>query len=247
MPTVLIAASANLNSIKQRGDFPDAMTFADNDALRALEAITRHRPNLVVLESAFASTSRGTALMNRIKADPLLATCEIQGVVAGPRTSARSGGRRGRSGSARSARTEQGSVPPVTVAVTEERPLAAQFPLDAGTRRVPRFDMAPNVEVLVDGNPAALINLSHAGAQLVSPTTLKPNQRVSVTLPIGLVPIRVTGEIAWAMFEMPPTGPQYRAGVALWIPTPPSCSGSSRLTGIRPARRRPGSAKRTRQ
>ena len=104
------------------------------------------------------------------------------------------------------------------LAVTEERPLAAQFPLDAGTRRVPRFDMAANVEVLVDGNPAALINLSHAGAQLVSPTTLKPNQRVRVTLPIGLVPIRVTGEIAWAMFEMPQSGPQYRAGVAFMDP-----------------------------
>jgi len=217
VPTVLIAASANLNSIKQRGDFPDAMTFADNDALRALEAITRHRPNLVVLESAFASTSRGTALMNRIKADPLLATCEIRVLSPAPEP-APVPVVAAADPAVREALASTGSAPPVTVAVAEERPLAAQFPLDAGTRRVPRFDMAANVEVLVDGNPAALINLSHAGAQLVSLTTLKPNQRVRVTLPIGLVPIRVTGEIAWAMFEMPPTGPQYRAGVAFMDP-----------------------------
>src|SRR3954471_20225302 len=193
------------------------MTFGDNDALRALEAITRHRPNLVVLESAFASTSRGTALMNRIKADPLLATCEIRVLSPAPEP-APVPVIAAADPAVREALAPTASAPTVTVAVAEERPLAAQFPLDAGTRRVPRFDMAPNVEVLVDGNPAALINLSHAGAQLVSPTTLKPNQRVRVTLPIGLVPIRVTGEIAWAMFEMPSTGPQYRAGVAFTDP-----------------------------
>jgi len=221
VPTVLIAASANLNSIKQRGDFPDAMAFADTDALRALEAITRHRPNLVVLESAFAATSRGTALMNRIKADPSLAPCEIRvlspvtepdpvPVVAAAEPVVRE-----------AAPTDIAPAAPIPVPVPvpdERASVATQFPLDAGTRRVPRFEMAANVEVLVDGNPAALINLSLAGAQLVSPTTLKPNQRVRVTLPVGLVPIRVTGEIAWAMFEMPQSGPQYRAGLAFIEP-----------------------------
>jgi hypothetical protein len=222
VPTVLIAASANLNSIKQRGDFPDAMAFADTDALRALEAITRHRPNLVVLESAFAATSRGTALMNRIKADPSLAPCEIRvlspvtepdpvPVVAAAEPVVRE--------AAAPTDIAPAAPIPVPVPVPDERAaVATQFPLDAGTRRVPRFEMAANVEVLVDGNPAALINLSLAGAQLVSPTTLKPNQRVRVTLPVGLVPIRVTGEIAWAMFEMPQSGPQYRAGLAFIEP-----------------------------
>ena len=216
MPTVLIAASANLNSIKQRGDFPDAMAFADTDALRALEAITRHRPNLVVLESAFAATSRGTALMNRIKADPSLGACEIK--VLAPITEPEPVAHVATAEpSVREAAAPE-IAPAVTVAEPEPAPIAAQFPLDAGTRRVPRFEMGAKVEVLVDGNPAALINLSLAGAQLVSPTTLKPNQRVRVTLPIGLVPIRVTGEIAWAMFEMPQSGPQYRAGLAFVDP-----------------------------
>jgi hypothetical protein len=78
--------------------------------------------------------------------------------------------------------------------------------------------MPPDVAVMVDGNPATLIDLSLEGAQIISPTTLKPNQRVRLTLPIGLVPIRVIGEIAWAMFEMPRSGPRYRAGIALVDP-----------------------------
>jgi hypothetical protein len=37
--------------------------------------------------------------------------------------------------------------------------------------------VAKGIEVTIDGNPAALINLSVVGAQVVSPTILKPNQR----------------------------------------------------------------------
>ena len=56
-------------------------------------------------------------------------------------------------------------------------------PLDqTGTRRAPRFSIADGVEVQVDGKPAALVNLSLVGAQVVSPTILKPNQRVRFIL-----------------------------------------------------------------
>ena len=37
----------------------------------------------------------------------------------------------------------------------------------------------------VDGNPAALIDLSTVGAQVVSATVLKPNQRVRVIMGDG--------------------------------------------------------------
>ena len=35
---------------------------------------------------------------------------------------------------------------------------------------------------MVDGNPATLVDLSTGGAQVLSATVLKPNQRVRVTL-----------------------------------------------------------------
>ena len=48
------------------------------DVLQALEAITSLRPDVVALEKVFADTSRGNALINRIKADPSLKHCDIR-------------------------------------------------------------------------------------------------------------------------------------------------------------------------
>jgi hypothetical protein len=70
--------------------------------------------------------------------------------------------------------------------------------------------------VTIDGNPAALINLSIVGAQVVSPTILKPNQRIRMTLPDPDGPIRVMAGVAWAAFEMPKSGPVYRAGIEFY-------------------------------
>jgi len=54
------------------------LAFSDNDALKALEAITREKPRVIALEKMFAATSRGAALIKRIKADPSLIGCEIK-------------------------------------------------------------------------------------------------------------------------------------------------------------------------
>jgi hypothetical protein len=78
--TVLIAAADLLPTLKQR--FLDAdselLAFADTEALKALDAISRRRPSVVTLERAFAATPRGAALINRIKADPTLTGSEIR-------------------------------------------------------------------------------------------------------------------------------------------------------------------------
>ncbi|MGE0446099.1 MAG: PilZ domain-containing protein [Vicinamibacterales bacterium] len=194
-PTVLIAPSEHLPALRARADLGEITAFADNEALRALDTITRQRPALVALERMFASTSRGAALINRIKADPSLSACEIR--IVSPE-----------------------AVPAATahaaVAVAEPPPLpvAPAAPLDQrGTRRAPRVRMADGVDVLVDGNPAALIDLSVIGAQVVSPTILKPNQRLRMSLPDPGRPIRFNAAVAWASFEMPKTGPRYRAGI----------------------------------
>ena len=50
--------------------------------------------------------------------------------------------------------------------------------------------------------------------QVVSPTVLKPNQRVRVVLGDARNQIKCSGLIAWAAFEMPKGAPtRYRAGV----------------------------------
>ena len=181
-----------------------ATTFSDTEALRALEVITRQRPDVVALEQLFAATSRGTALINRIKADPSLTGCEIRIVAhAGDYT---------RVTPRRAGETAAGGSGASAAAVAEApRPAA---PLDQrGTRRAPRFRMVDGIEVQIDGSPATLVDLSLVGAQVVSSTILKPNQRIRVILPNGTPPVRVAAAVAWAFFEIPKGGARYRAGV----------------------------------
>jgi hypothetical protein len=212
--TVLIAAAEHLTPLKDRGGFADAQCFSDTEALRALEVITRERPSLVALERTFAGTSRGTALINRIKADPALASCEIRVVEqAGPEA----------------AREGAASVQaPVAVAAGAVAAAAVAPPatLDQrGTRRAPRTRVTGRVEVLIDGNPAMLIDMSPIGVQVVSSAILRPNQRVRVTLQDPARPLRVAANVAWASFEMPKDGPRYRAGLEFFDPDAAAMNG----------------------
>src|SRR3954464_9931319 len=75
---VLIAASDLLESLRARFDGDDVLAFPDADVLRALETISVRRPGRVLLESGFASTSRGTALVNRLRADPSLRHVQVE-------------------------------------------------------------------------------------------------------------------------------------------------------------------------
>ncbi len=209
MSTILIAAPEHLQVLKEREEFIDAQAFSDSEALRALEVITRKRPEIVALERLFAATTRGAALINRIKADPKLKSCEIR-IVAHDSDCSRVPGARPDS----EADGEAGSV-----AVAAPAPVAA--PLDqTGTRRAPRFPIVDGVEVMVDGNTATLVNLSLVGAQVVSPTILKPNQRLRIALAEGKRPIRISAGVAWASFELAKAGPQYRAGIEFFDAEP---------------------------
>jgi len=191
-PTVLIASPEYLPALRERKELGEVVAFADTDALKALDLITRQRPKVVALERDFAATSRGSALINRIKADPSLTECEIRII---------------------SHDNGDGTTSPDSVVETAA-PVVVAAPLDqTGTRRAPRFNITDGVEVQVDGKPAALINLSLVGAQVLSPTILKPNQRVRFILADKPKAVRIGSVIAWAAFELPKAGPRYRAGV----------------------------------
>jgi hypothetical protein len=212
--TILIAAPEHLQALKQRDDLSDAQTFSDSEALRALEVITRKRPEVVALERLFAATTRGAALINRIKADPKLASCEIR-IVSHDSDDARTAGARPDSGS------ESGSDSGAEGAAVAVAPAPIVAPLDQkGTRRAPRFRIVEGVEVMVDGNTATLIDLSVVGAQVVSPTILRPNQRLRMALAEGKRPIRFSAGVAWASFELAKSGPQYRAGIEFFDADP---------------------------
>src|SRR5690606_41044607 len=79
----------------------------------------------------------------------------------------------------------------------------------------PRYRIRQGVEIQLDGNAASLVDLSVMGAQVVSATILRPNQRVRVSVPTDDFMMRFRGAVAWAKFELPnPTEPpRYRAGI----------------------------------
>ena len=167
-------------------------SFTDTEAIEALEHIFRHRPRIVAVEREFSITSRGAALIGRVKDDPTLAECEVRVVAhdASPRPS----------GVRRPPAEPDAAVPPK--------------PLQQGVRRAARVRIAEGIEVLIDGDPVQLIDLSILGAQVVAPFALKPNQRVRVSFADGRGVVRCVGSVAWASFEMPKNLPtRYRAGV----------------------------------
>jgi hypothetical protein len=79
------------------------------------------------------------------------------------------------------------------------------------SRRAQRYRV-PDMHAIIDGNPALVIDISTIGAQVVSVTALRPNQRIRVSLE-GNQGLRFNAAVAWASFELPADGPRYRAGI----------------------------------
>lgn len=215
---IVIAASNLMPSLRDRlSDEGELLAFADTEPIQALQAILEHMPNVIVLERLFAATPRGAALINRIKTDPQLMRAEVRVMshtgdytrvvrpasvesVSSSATTAAAGGR------------DSGTQTLDAPAAIEEAPRQLDW---HGTRRAPRYRFRSGVEVQLDGNAAAVIDLSVIGAQVISATILRPNQRVRISVPTDDFVMRFRGAVAWAKFELPKPAepPRYRAGI----------------------------------
>jgi hypothetical protein len=210
---VVISAEALLPELVDRlrleGVEGDFRTFPDTEPIPALQAIIQTPPDLIVLERLFAATPRGAALINRIKTDPALGTCEVRVV--------------SHSGDyARVVVTPQSAAPALAAAAGTQvhgssdvasAGGAPQPNMDwHGTRRAARHPVRSGIEMQFDGNPASVIDLSPYGAQVVSTTVLRPNQKVRISLPSDDFVMRFRGTVVWAQFELTQI-PQYRAGI----------------------------------
>ena len=185
----MVAASDLLPSLRARAGAVNGelLTFTDAEAVSALQTIINRRPQVIALERVFAVTPRGAALINRIKSDPSLREAEIR-VIAHDSDYTRVVPR---------------AAPPGAPALDQR-----------GTRRAPRFRMADNVGVVLDGKSGSLIDLSTVGAQVVSPGGLKPNQRILMALIDEASHVRFSASVSWTSFETSPSGaPRYRAGI----------------------------------
>jgi len=196
--TIVIGAAHLLKALKERaGGGDDILTFSDSDPIGALEAITARRPQVIALERLFAATSRGAALINRIKADPSLEASEIR-IVSHDSSYSRVSPRR----------AEPAAVP--AAAAPAAPPVALDY---HGTRRAPRFRMVEGTSGQIDGAPAVVIDLSRIGAQVMTKGALKPAQRIRFALVDDAGAVRIAATVAWASFEIPKAIPRYRAGL----------------------------------
>jgi hypothetical protein len=215
---VLIAEPDQLDALKARSEYTDAKAFTDAETPAALEAIITGRPDIVAIERLFAKKSRGAALINRIKADTSLETVEIR-IVSAESGAAKAAGRGGSAATPPAGPTNETSGGGTATAVAAVA--APVVVLDQkGTRRAQRFKIIEGIEVLIDGNPAMLVDLSTVGAQVVSGTLLKPNQRVRLSFIENAKQVRFSAGVAWSAFELPQAGPRYRAGIEFFDADP---------------------------
>jgi hypothetical protein len=211
VPSVVIAATNLMPGLRDRlSDEGDLLAFADTEPIQALQAILAHKPRLIVLERLFAATPRGAALINRIKTDIQLTHAEVR-VMSHTGDYTRVVKQASVEAAAAAGMVRDAAVG-VPAAVAEEAPRQLDW---HGTRRAPRYRIRKGVEIQLDGNGAFVVDLSVIGAQVLSPTILRPNQRVRISVPTDEFMMRFRGAIAWAKFELPkPTEPpRYRAGV----------------------------------
>ena len=218
--TVLIAAPERLPALRaMAGPDPsgEVLEFTDADALKALEVITNRHPSRVCVDGTFARTPRGATLVTRIKADPTLEQSAVE--VLAPEEAAEPSGADSATGAhqpgaATAQHTARSGDEPAAEARSIEAASGAPVLDQWGTRRAARYAINGRVEVAVDGKQTQLVNLSTVGAQVVSTTVLKPNQRVRVALIDAHGVIRFGATVAWASFEIDPgQGPRYRAGL----------------------------------
>jgi hypothetical protein len=213
---VVIAASNLMPGLCGRlAEEGELLTFADTEPIQALQAILERRPRLIVLERLFAATPRGAALINRIRTDPQIGSAEVR-VMSHTGDYVRHVSRSPIIESPAPMEVATMLVGEDYAAVPLASPPPASQQLDwHGTRRAPRHRLRAGVEIQLDGNPVAIVDMSVVGAQVVSATILRPNQRVRVSVPTDNFVMRFRGTVAWAKFELPKPSesPRYRAGV----------------------------------
>lgn len=202
MPTVIaivIARPEHLKSVKKRLAETDVVSVvSETDLVQFGETLMSRPPEVVIMHSTFATTSRGATL--------------IAGLKAGP----------GKTGAAIRVFIEDDVKVPLLLSEKDlpavDALLETSRPLDrAGTRQASRFAMN-RMAVAVNGETGQLIDLSVSGAQVQSPARLRPLKVVRLVLPEGNGDIRLQGTVAWVIAVPSGGAIHYRAGVEFVTP-----------------------------
>jgi len=196
-PSVIVIARFDRAAGLRKRLAPDSTValFSDAEALKALDAVLGQTPRILALDRAFAATARGAALVRQVKGEQHAGATEIRVL----------------------AEDEDNQPLIFSSRITSvESVMRASHPLDyCGTRRALRFDVVDDVQLAVNGEQGRLVNLSFAGAQVVLPVRIRPEETLRITLTDATAEddTRARGVVAWCTVE--PISPImiYRAGV----------------------------------
>jgi len=222
MPTVIaivIARPEHLTSVKKRLAETDVVSVvSEADVVQFGATLTARPPEVVIMHSAFATTSRGATLIAGLKGSP------------------------GKGGTAIRVFIEDDVKVPLLLSEKElpavDALLETSRPLDrAGTRQASRFAMNRRA-VSVNGEAGQLIDLSVSGAQVMSSARLRPLKMVRLVLPEGTGDIRMQGTVAWAIAVPSGGAIHYRAGVQFVNPNQEQLAAFCEQHGATPDRAR---------
>jgi hypothetical protein len=212
--TFVIARRELREGLQKRLSFDPAVhVFSSGEANHALTPILKHDQPVVALDRFFATSRAGIAFISELRF--ARADAEIRIL------------------------TDQGTEIPLVLrrptAGNGRSTIAAHSELLKGdVRRAPRYPVPSACEALVNGASTALVNVSVAGAQLISPEVLRPAQQVRVVLAGESDGIKLQAAIAWSMFERSlKTGDTYyRIGVQFADPEPQVLEGYYARIGV---------------
>lgn len=201
-PTTLLIGSEPLIAAwsKLTGGGSNVITVAMTDSSLAMETITTAKPDVVVIEQAIAASQPGSAIMGRLHGERDQRGTEIRLLPPDRAADLMS--------------TGPGELHPYAWLTV----LAQALP-PRPERRGERLQILPEEQALIDGQPVTLVDLSASGAQVLSPTVLKPRQRVRVVLSPERGSAKAVAVVAWSKLENSAM-PGYRAGIAFTKPIP---------------------------
>jgi PilZ domain len=192
--SIVIVRPEHLGSVKKRLSGAEFVAvFSETEWLSVQDSVVARPPEVVLMHSAFAATSRGATLVSALKAKSREHGTAIRVFI------------------------EDDVKSPLMLSETELPPIDALLetsrPLDrAGTRQAARYPMNRR-DVTVNGDSGVLIDLSVSGAQVQVAARLRPLKVARVTLLDAPTETKLQGTVAWSI-AVPDKGTiTYRAGV----------------------------------
>jgi hypothetical protein len=192
--SIVIVRPEHLGSIKKRLSEADFVAvFSETEWMSVQDSVLARPPEVLVMQSAFAATSRGATLVSALKAKPRDAGTAVRVFI------------------------EDEVKSPLILTETELPPIDALLetsrPLDrAGTRQAARYPMNRR-DVTVNGDAGQLIDLSVSGAQVQVGSRLRPLKVARMVLQGDDGEVKLQGTVAWAI-AVPDKGTiTYRAGI----------------------------------